>query len=363
MKVKKVTQLEEKHLQCDITTPTENFFVFNNGIGYLIHNSPAIIFGRNEDGEFILTDKSGFSAKGYDGKAKSPRELKNMFLNRSGGKNRENPEYVEFTNKMAGIFGAYEKAVPQDHRGFFKGDLLYFNTPVAEGGDYVFKPNIVEYRVDQDSDLGKKIGKSQSGIVIHREVDSEGNEGPLQNKDIFQGDEVLVVPPVTASSAPEINDASIQELKASISKNAAAMDSLLDPNSLAQMQLKKLPDVFYAYLNSKVDTGLENLGDDFLEWVSARNQLSDSAKKKIAEYVSNNAQGFAAVWEVVAKIQDVKDDVIDQLDKQDIPVKQSMSSGDDTAQGGEGYVMAHPEGDIKLVPRKTFSKYNRAVKR
>jgi len=37
--------------------------------------SPAIIFGRNEDGEFILTDKSGFTAKGYDGRSKSGDDL------------------------------------------------------------------------------------------------------------------------------------------------------------------------------------------------------------------------------------------------------------------------------------------------
>ena len=30
--------------------------------------SPAVIFGRNENGEFTLTDKSGFQAKGYDGR-------------------------------------------------------------------------------------------------------------------------------------------------------------------------------------------------------------------------------------------------------------------------------------------------------
>ena len=28
--------------------------------------SPAIIFGRNENGRIVLTDKSGFTAKGYD---------------------------------------------------------------------------------------------------------------------------------------------------------------------------------------------------------------------------------------------------------------------------------------------------------
>ena len=32
-------------------------------------------------------------------------------------------------------------------------------------------------------------------------------------------------------------------------------------------------------------------------------------------------------------------------------------------QGGEGYVLAHPEGDIKLVSREYFSKANRSVER
>jgi hypothetical protein len=142
------------------------------------------------------------------------------------------------------------------------------------------------------------------------------------------------------------------------------MDSMLDINTLTQIKLKKLSEVFYSYMNSKVDTGLDNLGGDFLDWVKARPQLSEPAKKKIAEYIANNQQGFNALWEVVAKIQQVKDDVINQLDNQPgAPVRSSMSSKDDSAEGGEGYVLAHPEGDIKLVPRKTFSKYNRAVER
>ena len=29
--------------------------------------SPAVIFGRDESGQFVFTDKSGFTAKGYDG--------------------------------------------------------------------------------------------------------------------------------------------------------------------------------------------------------------------------------------------------------------------------------------------------------
>jgi len=36
--------------------------------------SPAVIFGRDDDGKFVLTDKGGFVAKGYDGKTKSPQD-------------------------------------------------------------------------------------------------------------------------------------------------------------------------------------------------------------------------------------------------------------------------------------------------
>lgn len=325
--------------------------------------SPAVIFGRDVDGNFIFTDKSGFGAKGYDGKAKSADDLEKMFKNRPGY--AKNPEgYGVMIGKMKNAYTAFEKATPKDYKGFFKGDMLYFDTPKVQDGHYVFTPNIVTYKVTTDSSLGEQIGASSCGIVIHREVDSVGSEGPLSNADIFEGNDVLVVPPVQAQSAPQIDDTSVKELKAVIAKDAAAMDSLININTLTELKMKDLPKIFYAYMNSKVDTGLDNLGGDFMDWVNNNNKISGVKQKRIAEYITNNQQGFNALWEVVAKIQQVKDDVIFQLDNQPgAPVKQSMSSKDDSVDGGEGYVLAHPGGDIKLVPRKTFSKYNRAVER
>ena len=357
MKVKKITKLTKKYLQCDITTEFENFFIFNGNIGYLVHNSPAVIFGRNENGDFVFTDKSGFSAKGYDGKSKSPKDLEAMLMNRPGA--QRNPEgYGQFAGNMKQAFVYFEKAVPRDYRGFFKGDMLYFNTPPQKDGEYVFKPNVVEYRVDAGSDLGQRIGQSKTGIVIHREVDAAGEETALQNSDIFQGNDVLVVPPVTAQNPPQIDSESIGQLKAVIAKDAAAIDSLLDQNKLTEMKMKDLPNIFYTYTNAKVDTGLENLGKDFVQWLST-SKVSATKQAKIKEYVSQNVQGFRALWEVVSAIQKVKDDIISQLDQQDIPVKQSMGG----EEGGEGYVLAHPEGDIKLVPRQTFSRINRSLER
>lgn len=320
--------------------------------------SPAVIFGRDENGEFIFTDKSGFVKKGGVAQSKSPKELEKELLSRSGGKFADDPDRQAFASKMGRAFTVFEAATPKDHRGFFKGDLLYYTTPPVEDGYFKFKPQLVEYSVKQDSELGKRIAQSEAGIVIHREVDAEGGEGPL-TFNAFEGNDLLVFPSVTAAAGPKLDTDGIAQLKAIISKDAAAMDSLLDPNKLTELKLKKLPDVFYAYMNSKVDTGLDNLGADFLDWVENRNQLSGAAKKKIATYVTDNKNGFNALWEVVGTMMRVKDDIINQLDKQDIPVKQSING----QPGGEGYVLAHPEGDIKLVPRATFTAANRAVQR
>ena len=320
--------------------------------------SPAIIFGRNAGGEFILTDKSGFTAKGYDGRSKSAKELEQMFLNRSGGKNRENPGYVKFAGNMKAIFDEYERATPKDYVGFFKGDLLYFTTPPVKENNYVFKPNIVEYAVDVNSDLGKKIGASKTGVVIHRQVQPDGTETPLQDPDIFVNSDVLVVPPITAERAPQVPHAALNKLEQVIKKDAAAIDSLLDQNKLRQMQMSDFSNILYAYTNSKVDTGLSGLGSDFGKWLET-SKVSDKKKAKIAEYINNNTAGFSALWETVNTIMMAKDQVIADIDAQGGTVQQNIGG----QAGGEGYVLAHPEGDIKLVPRSTFSAANRAVQR
>ena len=132
----------------------------------------------------------------------------------------------------------------------------------------------------------------------------------------------------------------------------------MNPATLTDQKMKDLPEIFYTYTNSKVDTGLENLGKDFMQWL-ATSKVSAVKQKKVAEYIQQHQKGFAALWSVVTTIQQVKDDIIAQLDKQDIPVKQSMAG----EEGGEGYVLAHPEGDIKLVPRQTFTRINRSIER
>ena len=324
--------------------------------------SPALIFGRNEDGEFVLTDKSGFGASGYDGKAKSAKALQQMLMNRPGASNpdpRKAENYKKFVGNMVDIYDEYEKATPKDFRGFLKGDLLYYNTPPVVNKNYVFKPNIVEYAVDVDSDLGKRIGQSKTGIVVHRLIDEHGNESPVPNGLQMQGTEVLILPSVTVEKAASIEDESINQLKADVAKNAGAIDRLLDKAAITKLKISDFAKILYTYTNSKVDTGLEDLGDDFFNWMS-RSKLSANKQKNIADHINNNKAGFNAIWQIVTGIMRIKDDIIRQFDSHGQTVKATIPGH---GEGGEGYVLAHPKGDIKLVPREYFTRANRAVER
>ena len=118
--------------------------------------------------------------------------------------------------------------------------------------------------------------------------------------------------------------------------------------------------ILYAYTNSKVDTGMTGMGEDFLQWLKGKAGISEVKKKRIAEYIETHKVGYNALWDLHTKLMQVKDDIIRQFDAHDSDVKQSIKGH---GEGGEGYVLAHPEGDMKLVPREYFSKANRAVER
>jgi hypothetical protein len=322
--------------------------------------SPAVIFGRNENGDFVFTDKSGFSATGYNGKTTSAEEVRQMFLNRSGGTKRNDPKQIEFSNTMADLYNQFELIVPQDHRGYFKGDLLYSQTPKQVKGNYVFQPNIVTYAVDVESDLGKRIGASNAGIVIHRQVDFDGEEKPLGDIDMFTGDNVLVVPPISVEKPATKISPAVEKLETVVKQNAGKIDELLDSVTLSSMKMKDFPKILYNYTNNKVDTGLTKIGADFFDWLENKNGISQVKKQRIAEYVSQHKEAWKALWKTYTAVLQIKDKVISQFDSHGSTVKQSI---DGFGAGGEGYVLAHPQGDIKLVPRATFTAANRAVKR
>ena len=209
---------------------------------------------------------------------------------------------------MAEAFTVFERAVPNDFKGFFKGDLLYYKTPKVVDKNFVFKPNPsgVEYAVDIASDLGKRIAKSKTAVVIHRMVDIDGTESGLKDLGMFQGNDLLVVPPMSVETPPEVPNEEVERLAQLIKKDSADIDSLLDKGKLQAMKLSNFSDILYNYVNQSVDRGtLDKLGRDFMTWLMDHDKISSVKKDKIAKYIKQNMNAFSSLWEVVGGIMTV----------------------------------------------------------
>lgn len=320
--------------------------------------SPAVVFGRDENGQFVFTDKHGFAAKAYNGKAKSPVELENILLTRTAVEKSD--DFRKYARSMSNTFSVIEKSVPSDFRGYFKGDILYMTTPVLNGDSFTFKPNVVKYEVPKNSDLGSKIEQSKVGLVVHSQLDIHGGETTVKSLDIFKPGELLVVPPVTMTHPVPMDVNKFKSALTSVKSKGRSIDVLLNKNELIKKQLTDFASILYTYLNSKVDTGLTDIGGDFFQWLSGNHRLTERKKKNVVDHIKLNQEGFENLWSVVSDVMSIKDEIIAQLENSPSAAVKS-SIGDYS--GGEGYVKFHPKGNIKLVSRKEFSAANRAVVR
>ena len=319
--------------------------------------SPAIIFGRNPNGEFIFTDKHGFMAKSYDGRATSPDDLEGAIMQRAKDKSKAKT-YRQYASKMKSVFELFQNAVPNNFQGYFVGDMLYFNTPKKVGNSYVFQPNVVNYQVPAETDLGKRMGSSRAGVVVHYIMSEKGRTMPVKDLNMIQGTDVLAIPPTTVNKSQPVDVSAVNQLKGMIQQSSSGIDKLLDRNALAGMKLADFPNLLYTYLNSKVDSGMKGLGSDFVKWLQS-SAVTEVKKTRIMNYIKANTQSFMALWKIVNGIMVAKDSIIKQLDKSKGAVNATVNG----KPGGEGYVLKSPKGNIKLVRRSGFTKANRAINR
>ena len=316
--------------------------------------SPAIIFGRNENGEFILTDKSGFGAVGYDGKVTSKEEMSSMFLRR--GKEAPDANRKAFVKKMVNIWDIYEAAVPENFRGYVHGDLLYFTTPGIEDSHFVFTPNIVTYRVKSKSDIGRSIAQSQSGVVLHAKLELDGSKSKVNTEELNAG-KLLIMPPVTLTKGPKVQADNLDKVANVAKQSAQKIDALLDDEFLKSNKLSSFKDALYKYVNNMTKARkLDNLVGDWSSWLASV-KMSEPMRERMGNHVNNNQDGMKALFTVIMGLMSVKNDIIAQLDAGEADVEAYT----DGQRGGEGYVIG--QGDSKLVNRSGFSAANMTAER
>lgn len=314
---------------------------------------PAVVFGRKPaTGEFVLTDGSGFEAKGYDGLATSPKMMAQIQSTRPGDRSG-------ITQLYADLWPQLEAAVPTNFRGYVKGDLLYYPALPwkEEAGNLVFTPNTVTYRIPAKSSLGQRISNSATGIAMHTMYADQGEpKQPLSRVKFNEVPGLLLIEPIYGKGIAPQDPAQAQQQAALIKQikqirqsKGAAIDTLFNPAELRAMQITDLAKLCVDYINSRIRTGgnFDNLLAGFGQWLQTK--VSPRKFANIVEYLkspASNTEGMAAAFTLFILLHDLKLDILRNLDLKD--------------PGHEGWVMATPAGYAKAVNRFDFTARNRA---
>jgi len=306
---------------------------------------PAVIWGRKPTtGEFVLTDGSGFEAKGYDGLATSPEMMAAIQRTRSGSRD-------ELINLYAQLFPVLEATLPANFRGYVKGDLLYMSTPPEIAGNYVFRPNTIEYKIPARSNLGQRIGNSKMGIAVHSMYSDVGDaRQPLKGVTFNDVPGLMLERPATPR-ALTAEPAKVKQLKQLIRTDGAGIATLFNPAELRSHKITDLAKLCVDYINTKVGAPLNpaTLLPEFGEWLQTK--VTPSKFRNIVEYLespTSNTPALAAAFTAFLMLHDLKMDILKQADLEH--------------PGQEGWVMATPAGYAKAVNRfdpNAFAAQNR----
>lgn len=304
---------------------------------------PAIIWGRKPDGRFVLTDKSGFLAKGYDGLATSPDQLARIQRMRSG-------ERGELIGIYAKLWPMLEAATPDNFKGYVQGDLLYTEQPPEVQGAYVFKPNFIEYRIPAASKLGQAISESEVGIAVHtRYADPQAPAEPIRHITFNPHPGLLLIEPTQKDIKNVTPNRKLErELRSVVAQHGSAIDSLFNPADLRAAGITDLPQLCKRYINSRITSNYDNLLPDFGAWL--QKSVTPRKYNNIVEYLQSprsNLDGISAAFTSFLLLHEIKTDMLNQLDRQQ--------------PGQEGWVIASDAGRAKLVNRFGFSAGNRIL--
>lgn len=311
--------------------------------------SPAVIFGRDEQGRFRLTDKGSM---GPEGPARSINDVAAIMAQRD----RRAAEQGKAADRVETLLPMYrelwpylERATPDDFRGYLKGDMLYSSAdPVRrEAGMLKFQPNKhdgIPYSIPQDSALGRAISQSRTGLAVHTQMaDPNAPEMPV-------GDPTRILRPVpglmiTGAEVPDLRniepDAGILGQIRSLAQGqtAQALQDLLNPTALRQNRITDLPAQMERFINSLKGTDYTQARPgEFGRWLQS--QVTPQKLQNTINYLRDSPSrllGMQTAFDLWNLLHSLKQDVQRQLDQQ-VP-------------GQEGWVLATPAGRAKIVSR------------
>jgi pterin-4a-carbinolamine dehydratase len=317
---------------------------------------PALVWGRDKDGNFQLVDKHQFE-KIAKGKAEFST-IKDY--DEARGANRSS-----LWAKEDILRPVLDAATPQVRDQYWFGDFMFAGTPPTKDGKFIFKPNTVEYRVSQDGELGDKISESQAGMAVHTFIPGLGSDDQplvgLKGLDENAG-VVFFVGEIKDKPTIKVDNNILAKAQSVVNEHRAAVDKFLA--DLTEMKAKSVVTAMSPFITRMLeeDDISGNIVPRFLEFLPER--LTPAAAEKMLGknkdgwlyQADGGGPGLLGIWSMWAAVTELKTSIKQLLDSQMQGSEvQALTDGIDAH---EGYVFGAGKDKLKLIDRLGFTKAN-----
>jgi hypothetical protein len=315
---------------------------------------PALVFGRNVDGQLMVMDKHMFEKKSGEGRVTSAEEFQQYDMNRGADR-------ADLYGKINLLWPALETIIPGNFRGFYFGDLLYAGRLQPTDGFYVFKPNTVTYKIKADSDTGARVGNSVAGIAVHSFIPSIGEpDQPLKGTGGLpkDGNPIWFVTGEMPVPKVKMDKTAVDAANAEVKKYNQAVTDFI--GQLTLMKAKGIIGLASKYITSKISSGnFDNMLAGFYDYLgknlspTAGEKLLGGGKGWLYGEGKVGLEGMFAIW---VAIYNLKINIKQQIDGQQATGDVQAFTGKDP--GHEGYVVGGGADKFKLIDRLGFSRAN-----
>jgi hypothetical protein len=313
---------------------------------------PAIVFGRDPNGNLVFVDKHMF---------KQIAAGKLDFTTIRDYDASRNALRSDLWDKEDILRPALEKIIPNVTDTYYMGDLLWAGLPTCIDDYFIFKPNTVEYRVKCNSDLGHSISNSVGGIAVHTFFPGlNADDEPITGFDVFSNCKDITFIATQMSNKPNItvNNTLLLRAQDAITTHSSNVDACIAKITTAKC--KCIIAAMSPFITKMINSGdIEtNIVERFLEFAQTRftHSVREKLCRKDGSFNADIQRGIIGLWTIWSAISDLKLDIKRQIDEQQLhsavqPIINSIISH-------EGYVIGAGDKKLKIINRLEFSRAN-----
>jgi hypothetical protein len=255
-------------------------------------------------------------------------------------------------------------------KGVFQGDLLYDKDHLGGSSKHhEFTPNAITYKVDKNSEDGKKISRAHIGLTVHTKFDNKSApvKGFDPHKEFIPHEDVHVVHHQVPMN-PEVYTAKHRSEFTNHIQNASLKYAKMKPEALED--IKNHAPHIDNYINHTIRGNKTPDVKDYISHLGNQGQKEgmkgDKAKAyqkyaNLAQDAQTKQSHLKLNFEMHRDLQKAKNTLIDALSTNRPGWSYAINK---KKIGPVGYTVHHDDGDpVKLENRKTAEKINTEMKR